>query len=264
MIYLPKKGLILPGDEDFTPPGVCSLMPHRGMMGAAGAGAPAYVVPFSADFERGDGDEMNWTPGAGATSDKITTLSTWYKRESTGTQQMLFTGPTANFSYFHTDNKISYDHTSGGLSLRTTATFTDTASWHHLLLRIDTTQGTAADRLRLYHDGTKITTFDTASYPALNETHQDLLVNGDTQKIGRFGAVSAYDGLLAEMAITDGQSYGPESFRDASTGAPLDLSGLTFGTNGFWQDNTTLGNDISGNGNHYTNATAVQSSDVPS
>ena len=42
MIWTPKKPhLILPGDEDYQPPGNCFLMPHRAMMGAAGGGIEA-------------------------------------------------------------------------------------------------------------------------------------------------------------------------------------------------------------------------------
>ncbi len=39
MFYLPHRRLILPGDDDdFLAPGICSLMPRRGMMAAAGTG----------------------------------------------------------------------------------------------------------------------------------------------------------------------------------------------------------------------------------
>lgn len=49
MIYLPKRRLILPGDEDYTPPGVCSLIGRRGMMAAAGGGGgPDVTLDFQA------------------------------------------------------------------------------------------------------------------------------------------------------------------------------------------------------------------------
>lgn len=63
MIYLPRRSpFILPGGPEFTPPSVCSLMPQRCMMGAAGAKKGVTTLSASGEWSGGTGD---WTfPGA--------------------------------------------------------------------------------------------------------------------------------------------------------------------------------------------------------
>jgi hypothetical protein len=78
---------------------------------------------------------------------------------------------------------------------------------------------------------------------------------------------------MAEAVLIDGQQLDPTSFGefDEDTGIwkPIDVSGLTFGTNGFYldfEDSAALGDDVSGNGNDFTvnNLTAIdQTTDTP-
>jgi len=81
------------------------------------------------------------------------------------------------------------------------------------------------------------------------------------------------DGYLSEFVMIDGQQLDETSFgeTDATTGnwVPKDVSGLTFGTNGFYlafQNSAALGQDDSGNGNNFTvnNLTSIdQTTDTP-
>jgi len=81
------------------------------------------------------------------------------------------------------------------------------------------------------------------------------------------------DGYLSEFVMIDGQQLDETSFgeTDATTGnwVPKDVSGLTFGTNGFYlpfQNSAALGQDDSGNGNNFTvnNLTSIdQCTDSP-
>ena len=64
---------------------------------------------------------------------------------------------------------------------------------------------------------------------------------------------------MAEFVYIDGTALDPTSFGefDEDTGIwkPKDVSGLTFGTNGFYldfEDSSALGNDVSGNNNDFT------------
>jgi hypothetical protein len=78
---------------------------------------------------------------------------------------------------------------------------------------------------------------------------------------------------MAETVFIDGQALDPTSFGefDEDTGIwkPIDVSGLTFGTNGFYLDfenSGSLGADVSGNGNNFTvnNLTSIdQTTDTP-
>jgi hypothetical protein len=78
-----------------------------------------------------------------------------------------------------------------------------------------------------------------------------------------------FDGYMAEVCFIDGQQLDPTSFGefDEDTGIwkPIDVSGLTFGTNGFYlpfENSAALGQDDSGNGNNFTvnNLTSIDQS----
>jgi hypothetical protein len=78
---------------------------------------------------------------------------------------------------------------------------------------------------------------------------------------------------MAEIVLVDGTALDASSFgetnSDTGQWVPKDVSGLTFGTNGFrlkGQDSSALGDDTSGNGNDFTSsglAAADQMSDSP-
>ena len=46
--------------------------------------------------------------------------------------------------------------------------FRDHSAWYHICVAIDTTQSTASDRAKLYVNGTRVTAFDTETYPDQN------------------------------------------------------------------------------------------------
>lgn len=228
----------------------------------------------SLDFESGSSHNLSRAWGAGGTSRRLMTWSIWYKRESTDAAMVLFAGGEDS-----SDNEFAIDIQSGNtlrvlaliggsyaLQKISTATFTDTASWHHLVVAVDTTQATADNRVRVYHDGTEITSWGTNTIWAQNT---DSPINGynTTYNIGvlNYSAVSYYDGLLDEFIFVDGQQLTPSSFASGAT-TPKAYAG-TYGTKGFrlrFEDTGDLGNDDSGNNNDWTlNGPPVTSTDHP-
>ena len=119
--------------------------------------------------------------------------------------------------------------------------------------------------MRLYINGTEETSFSERVYPAQNEEGDMNL--GNICKIGRSAVAtnSYYDGYLCEVAFIDGQALDQTSFGQFDSDSPniwkpKDISGLTFGTNGFYlqfkesgtsQNSSGLGADTSGNDNHF-------------
>ena len=71
-----------------------------------------------------------------------------------------------------------------------------------------------------------------------------------------------WDGYVAEVAFIDGQQLAATSFGQFNEDSPTiwepkDISGLTFGNNGYWldfEDSSALGNDVSGENNDFTPA----------
>jgi len=239
----------------------------NGLLGAQGDN-DAYQISRSLRFNSGDSAYLNRTP-ASAGNRKTWTWSAWVKRgkiDSSGTQYQLFTVNNANNDTGTTEIYISLDTLSLGAFTvnwrRTTQVFRDPSAWYHLVFSIDTTQATAANRIRIYVNGSEITSFSTSNNPTQNA---DLGINSNTAHyIGSevYGGPTGYfDGYLTEINFIDGQALTPSSFgeTDAVTGRwkAKAYSG-SYGTNGFYlkfADNSStaaLGTDSSGNGNTWT------------
>jgi len=93
--------------------------------------------------------------------------------------------------------------------------------------------------------------------------YADGLWNLDTQhEIGsKNGTHNFFDGYLAEVhfldgvAVTDATDFG--EYGDYGEWKPIETSGLTYGTNGYYldfADSAALGNDVSGNNNDWTSS----------
>jgi len=216
------------------------------------------------------------------TSDKIMTWSLWVKNCEPdyglyGNWAGYNTGVNFGlFGYDGTNNRFRFgQYNPTTVSLISTSFYRDVSSWSHFVVAVDTTQATASDRVKVWHNGIQITDFDTATYPSLN---QSMLWNsainhafgGAYDSAG--GLYYPLDGYLAEVHFIDGTAYEATAFGEFYNGTtawrPIQPSGLTYGTNGFYlpftQDTPNLGVDYSGNGNDWTeNGSPVQSSDSP-
>jgi hypothetical protein len=221
-------------------------------------------ISRSLRFRNAAGAYLNRTP-ATAGNRRTWTWSAWVKRGFTGDSQFLFSCWTANndageFDIYinPTGNLIVQQWTS---SFRVTnAIYRDPSAWYHIVVAIDTTQATAGNRVKVYVNGSEVTSFSTTNNPTLN---QELAVNqvGAHYISSYKGSIYYLEGYMAETYFIDGQALTPSSFggTNAVTGVwePRPYTG-TYGTNGFlltFSDNTsttTLGNDTSGNSNNWT------------
>ena len=224
-----------------------------------------------------DGDTAYLQKGVSSAGNRKTfTYSVWCKRtESSSTYSgnsancLFYQGDTAGneFGYitFNGEDKIEiqiYDYPTNQGRKITTQKFRDPNAWYHIVFRVDTTNSTANDRIRLYVNGGEVTDF--ATNDGTTSQNLDTWFNDTTfdQYIGKAGYNNLYmDGYLAEINFVDGSSLDPSSFgfTDPVTGIwmPKRYEG-TYGTNGFYLDfadnssTTTLGIDKSPNGNDWT------------
>jgi hypothetical protein len=232
-----------------------------------------YRIPNSLRFRSSASAYLSRTPTV-AGSLTTWTMSAWVKRGSDlGTTYSGLFGSKAGQQtiqcYFDSDDSLTLlgSGTGGGIGfkLTTSGVFRDTSAWYHIVAVLDTTQATAADRVRLYVNGSRITTFSTNNDVALNDTYS---TNKTTSHyvgatIGTAGVVYYTDGYLTEVNFIDGQALDPLAFGNfsATTGVwtPARYTG-TYGTNGFYlkftdtSSNTAtgIGKDSSGNGNNWT------------
>ena len=205
---------------------------------------------------------------------QILTFSTWVKRSKLGSLQKLYIcGEGVNYGYysdisFDADDKLFARLESGGTMFLTTQLFRDTSAYYHILMAIDTTQGTADNRCKVYVNGERITAWDTDPADTLSQNYNTSYTNhrnGSEQWVGAiFNNDYWFGGYMAETYLVDGTQLAIGDTGETKNGVwiPKDPSGFTFGTNGFYLNyaTTALGNDVSGNNNDFT-ATAIAASD---
>jgi hypothetical protein len=241
-----------------------SLLNNTLLLGATAGGG--YQISRSLRFNSADSAYLSRTP-ASAGNRTTWTWSGWVKRAAlSATQGGLFGARDSTSSYFQLYypsgdalRVIWYDTSQKFAD--TAAVFRDPSAWYHVVLAVDTTQGTAADRIKVYVNNVQ----QTLSGNTVSSSYSTLVNNsGSSHVIGRYAAdqdtyLSAY---LADIHFIDGQALTPSSFGETDTNGiwqPKAYTG-TYGTNGFrldFADNsnntaTTLGKDTSGNGNNWT------------
>ena len=227
------------------------------------AASGGYAVDNSCRFNRADSPNFTRTPSS-ASNRRTWTWSGWVKRSGLGNIQTLFNGSNGGFPeifYFDADDKFLYHNDISGADYKliSSQVFRDVSAWMNIVVAKDTTQNTETNRLKVYVNGSQITMNESAlGYPA--ENFEGGININDLHIIGNWKTNSYYiDGYLAEIAFVDGSQLAPDQFgefdEDSNIWKPIDVSGLTFGTNGFYLDfenSSALGNDVSGNNNDYT------------
>jgi len=228
-----------------------------GNVGSATA-ATGFNVANSCRFNRADSTDMTLSMSSGGSQTKFT-KSFWVKRCKIGEQHYIYdnSGTTQIFFHFRDSDKIGFGiFNSGAYSteLISTQLFRDLSAWYHIVIAVDYTNGTQALRARIYVNGTEITAFDTETRPGNTSTTFDTFNSDKTHYIGSNASSNHYlHGYLAEVVHIDNAQLAPTSFgefdSDSGIWKPIDVSGLTFGTKGYYLDfeaSGNLGNDANG------------------
>jgi len=249
------------------------------------------VATTSLRLDKASSGYLYRTPSS-ATNRRTFTISFWYKTSivfaSTGNDQNnpIFTAGAEGSSpvfllnvsaqgqgaasdtlnemqYYDYDNDDTTDY-----GLETNSSFADSSAWYHVVWAFDTTQGTEANRVKVYINGVQ------RAYTDMNQHHGAVVQNrqltiNDTHPhwIGRnTNTTSRYmNGYLADFNFIDGTQYDASYFGETKNGVwiPIEPS-VTYGTNGFRLQfkntsvgsgsSSTIGADTSGNNNHFTSS----------
>ena len=207
------------------------------------------------------------------------TISLWFKRAQVGDRNCLFSTNGANdhdrFELtIHQNNYLMVGLNSFNI-FETTMLFRDTLSWYHIMFVADSTQGSSANRTKLYINGEQITDFSATNQSSISSNFGFGVNNTNLHRIGEQpSGGEGTNGYIADFNLIDGAALTPSSFgeTDSTTGIwkPKNISGLTYGTNGVYlefKNAGALGTDTSGNTNTYAvnNAgTNAQVTDTPS
>ena len=208
----------------------------------------------------GYGQRSISTAGSGTTA----TFSAWVKA-SAEPDKAIFTSYIDSNNYveiYFSSGQFRVYHYDGGSTsndVKTNAYFRDQSAWYNFHVIFDTTNGTEADRIKIYVNGAEVTSFATSNYPT---SSQDLELSSTsvTFNLGARNGDEQWNGYMAEVVFIDGQALTPSSFGETNTATgiwtPKKIGQIaSSGTNSFYlnfKDSSDLGNDASGLNNDFT------------
>jgi hypothetical protein len=228
---------------------------------AAAADFYTYQIENSCRLNEPDDAGFNFTMGT-PTNTKKWAMGMWLKRSIIAESaeptlfQTVISGGGSGQAIFTSGDKLKINRSvDDEIERETSALFRDTGAWMQIVIIIDTTES-GDDKLKIYQNGTQITSFGTSNEPT-SDGAVTYNTSGNALYIGRNYWADSLGGYVAQVFGVDGQDVSITDFGTSKNGVwiPDDLSGLTFGNNGFLLDFASsgdMGNDVSGNGNDFT------------
>ena len=232
----------------------------------AGADNPGNYLARMEDVWTTDGNQKTWT------------ISWWMKwdNEDSNSERWIYhvrgdiaTSDVMGVDAILLDNEQLhyYCYTDGFSTLRcsikTNRVFRDPSAWYHCMIVMDSTLAAAADRTKFYVNGVRETSFATdTQIPQDQATNTNM--NANTYVGASMGATStqSFGGYLAEFHRVDGQALGPASFGETNSATnqwvPIEVTGITYGTNGFYEkfSSTELANSFTDDNFPFTISTS--------
>ena len=251
-----------------------------------GSISTGYDVDYSLKFET-DNTEYLMAEGRPQGTQTTWTWSCWLKRtevDNGSVAQYIFSAGSDGKTgiYFRDDASYPDDrifiYVDEGNSLKwigqVNQSFRDTAAWYHIVFAVDSTDGTAADRTKIYVNGVQ----QTITFNATLNQNVSTRVGDGGGKFSIGGKVAntgyGFNGYMAECVLVDGSALGPTSFGkfddDSGIWKPKNVSGLSLGTAGFYMnfdDSSNVGavqtGTSQGNFDKYNLTAADQATDTP-
>jgi hypothetical protein len=186
------------------------------LAGAAGSGgAGDFTIQRSLRFNRADSSYLERTPSS-ESNRRTWTWSAWVKRSDlTNSLQGLFGAGVDDYDYtglyFQSDELKLEDYPGGGIVRTQPVLLRDASAWYHIVLAVDTTQSTAADRVKFYLNGVQLTTSGTWA-----QNTQTRFNKTQVHRLGKFypsgSSNDHFTGYLADVNFIDGQQLAPTDF----------------------------------------------------
>ena len=225
------------------------------------ATSSGYVIEGSGSFNGTDGKLTRTISSAGNRRTFI--LEVIFKRGGSASSFLTaYSSGTDTFYFYLSGGQVYVQNYIGAnqIELKSDARLRDFSAWYHLIVAIDTTQSTEANRVKAWVNGVELTwasspqTFPTQNFETKwntgSQEHQ-IGHSSTTYSPDYFARAAAYDGQTMTDPATDG--FG--EYDDNGVWVPLDVSGKTFGTTGFLIEGGaafTNGTDSSGNSQNFT------------
>ena len=228
----------------------------------------AQVVESSLRFNEDLKHYLKWTPGSDGNK-RTFTLSGWFKRTASSRIVIMGVnndiGSNEDGAEFDSDpvRFFSYVSSSFRFQLTSTRKFRDN-TWYHLVFALDTTQGTASDRAKIYVNGELEEGLATATYPSQNQDAGFWNSQSVPHYLGISYTSYPWDGFMSQLYFVDGQALDASYFgytdELTNTWRPKkfnieDAPTADWGTNGWYlpfDGSAPIGEDQSGKGNDWS------------
>ena len=199
----------------------------------------------------GDGNRRTWT------------YSTWIKKLKFGSEYdyMYLFGAANTSILFLNDDRLRIELYNGSSTVYadTSMLFRDGSAWYHIIVTLDSTQGTASDRVKIYINGVRVTSFNNSTYANMSQNAEFNI--GEASSNYQFGYWfaggannRAFSGYVAETHYVNGTALDETSFgeydEDSGIWKPKEYTG-SHGTKGFYfkfDDASNLGKDSATSG----------------
>ena len=217
---------------------------------ASATASTGYAVANSCRFDKADAPELNRSTGDG--NERIGNFSFWWKPGKTDSGCIFYSVyvDANNFFDINCDGGMNFqvrNKASGSynMSFESNRVFKDISAWYSIIVLIDTTQSTEANRVKIYINGVQETSWQTSTYPSQND---DLIMNSNSRTARISASQDRMHGYLAEFVLIDGTVKATSDFGEFDSDSPTiwkpkdvaDLSGDK-GVNGFYLDFETSG-----------------------
>jgi len=200
----------------------------------------------------GDGDRRTWT------------YSTWVKKLKFGSAEYdymyLISAAYTSILFLNNDLlRVALYNGSSTVYADPSQVFRDGSAWYHIIVTLDSTQGTAADRVKIWINGVRVTSFSNSTYANMSQNEEFGLGQASSNyQFGYFFAGGAnnraFSGYVAETHYVNGTALDETSFgeydEDSGIWKPKEYTG-SHGTKGFYfkfDDASNLGKDSATSG----------------
>jgi len=240
-----------------------------------GSISTGYEIANSLKFEADNREYLRWndiSSYASSTRKKTFSFSAWVKLTEVGSQCIIWSTAANGYLTIQASGVIKWQQTYGGVqkTLNTNRVFRDTSAWYNIIIAVDSTQSTEANRSRLYVNGVEETSFSSATYPSQNAEAQN--VYEQHHYVGEWGGGgSGWCGYIANPTFISDAQITPsdvgEFDEDSGIWIPKAYGGAISSPSYFleFKDSSNLGNATSGlNVSTLNNITAAdQATDTP-
>ena len=225
-----------------------------------GSISTGYDIDYSLKLEPDNSESLTYTgTQSSAGNAKTWTWSGWIKRTELNAHTYLFSAGYTGFQFMGTENWLRLELYNGSITyyIYLYMNFRDNSDCYHIVGQVDTTQATAADRVKIWINGVLQTEFrSSTNYTNISQNAEfqigktgssaNWLKVGDWYAGGRY--LAAY---IAEWHYTDGVANDADAFGEFDASGiwkPIEYKG-SYGTNGYYldfSDSANLGDDANG------------------